>query len=198
LVTVFSGHDTPQGSTLTLLVARVLLVDHVQLALPAYDLAIVAALLDGCPYFHVLRFILLVPEDDPAPRKVIRAHLHSHFVTRKDPDVIHPHFPGNGGQDLVSILQLDLEHGVAESFQNDPVLFDERLFGHTFWVRKDSDSSRIGKIFLTDSKAFSRFRRDFRFPAGQRTANSAIIRPEIKRTTQCVHSPHGSNPHTKY
>ena len=61
----------PCGSTLALLEAGVLLVDHIQLAFPAYDLAIVAALLDGCPYFHVLLFflsLLLVPEDDPSPR----------------------------------------------------------------------------------------------------------------------------------
>jgi hypothetical protein len=37
---------------LTLLEARVLLVDYEQLALPAYDLAIGAALLDGCSNLH--------------------------------------------------------------------------------------------------------------------------------------------------
>jgi hypothetical protein len=43
--------------SLTLLESGVLFVDHVQPALPAYDLAIVAAFLDGCPYFHFLRFM---------------------------------------------------------------------------------------------------------------------------------------------
>ena len=43
--------------SLALLEAGILLVDDVQLAFPAYDLAIVAALLDGCPYFHVLYFM---------------------------------------------------------------------------------------------------------------------------------------------
>jgi hypothetical protein len=39
--------------TLALLKARILFVDHVQLALPTHDLAIGTALLDGCSDFHL-------------------------------------------------------------------------------------------------------------------------------------------------
>ena len=39
--------------TLTLLEAGILLVDHVQLALPSHNLTIGAAFLNGCANFHV-------------------------------------------------------------------------------------------------------------------------------------------------
>ena len=42
---------------LTLLEARVFLVDHEQLAFTTYDLAIGAALLNGCSNFHVSKLI---------------------------------------------------------------------------------------------------------------------------------------------
>ena len=126
-----------QRSTLTLLEAGVLLVDHVQLALATHDLAIRAALLDGRSDFHILCFAsavhaggvmndgLLVPEDDTPPRKVVGTHLHTHLVARKDSDVMHPHLAGNRGEDLMTVLQLDLEHRVAERFRDDSVLFDQ-------------------------------------------------------------------------
>jgi hypothetical protein len=41
-----------QDLTLTLLETRVLLVDHIQLALPSHDLTIGAAFLNGCTNFH--------------------------------------------------------------------------------------------------------------------------------------------------
>ena len=39
--------------TLTLFVTWVFLVDHIQLALATNDLAIGAALFDGCSYLHI-------------------------------------------------------------------------------------------------------------------------------------------------
>ena len=40
------------GLTLALLIAGVLLVDHVQSALAAHDLAVGATFFDRCSYFH--------------------------------------------------------------------------------------------------------------------------------------------------
>lgn len=34
---------------------------------------------------------------------------------------MHAHFPGDMGDDLVSVLQFDAEHGVAERFDNGAV-----------------------------------------------------------------------------
>jgi hypothetical protein len=42
----------------------------------------------------------------------------------------------------MTVLQFDFEHRVAEGFRDDAVLFDQCLFRHAFWVRKDSDSIR--------------------------------------------------------
>jgi hypothetical protein len=47
------------GSTLTLLEARILFVDDVQLAFATNDLAIDAAFLDGGSYFHNRFFLRL-------------------------------------------------------------------------------------------------------------------------------------------
>jgi hypothetical protein len=44
---------------LSLLVTRILFVDHVQLAFAAYDLAIFAALFDGCSYFHFFKLLAI-------------------------------------------------------------------------------------------------------------------------------------------
>ena len=48
-------YDGPTSS-LTLLEAGILLVDHIEPALPTDDLAIRTALLYGCPYFHISGF----------------------------------------------------------------------------------------------------------------------------------------------
>jgi len=45
---------------LTLLEARVLLVDHIQLAFPPHDLTIGAALFNGCTYFHDESFVFFI------------------------------------------------------------------------------------------------------------------------------------------
>jgi len=48
-------YDGPTSS-LTLLEAGILLVDHIEPAFAADDLAIRTALLYGCPYFHISGF----------------------------------------------------------------------------------------------------------------------------------------------
>jgi hypothetical protein len=37
------------------------------------------------------------------------------------------------------VFQLHFEHCVAQGFDNNSILFNECLFRHTFWVRKDSE-----------------------------------------------------------
>ncbi len=80
--------------------------------------------------------MLLVPEDDPSPCKVVRAHFHPHFIARQNADVVHAHFPGNSGQNLVVIFQFYLEHSIAERFYYGSVLFNECLFSHNFGSAK--------------------------------------------------------------
>jgi len=48
------GSRSGSRLSLPLLKAGILLVDDVQLALAAYNLAIRASFLDGCSYFHIL------------------------------------------------------------------------------------------------------------------------------------------------
>ena len=125
-------HKSPikNGLTLTLLVAWVFFVDDKQLALPANDLAIGAALLDGCSNFHVSGLIrwndesILVTVDDTAPAEVIRTHLHTHLVSREDTDVVHAHLAGNGRENLVPVLKPDTKHRVRQCLNDNAVLLD--------------------------------------------------------------------------
>ena len=125
-------HKSPikNGLPLTLLVTRVFLVDDEQFALPANDLAISAALLDGCSNFHVSGLILwmmnrlLVAVDDTAPAEVIRTHLHTHLIARENADIVHTHLTGNGRENLVPVLKPDTEHRVRQCLDNNAVLLD--------------------------------------------------------------------------
>jgi hypothetical protein len=103
--------------SLSLLEAGILFVDHVEFALPAYDLAINAAFFDGCSYFHFLKLLatglspfavqklfivmlipqkavaLFIPEYDPSPCQIIWRHFNPNFIPRQNADVVHSHFP---------------------------------------------------------------------------------------------------------
>src|SRR3954470_17721135 len=61
---------------------------------------------------------LLVPVHDPPARQVVRRELHEDTVARKDPDVVHPHLPGDVRQDLVSVLERHPEHGVGQGLRD--------------------------------------------------------------------------------
>ena len=76
--------------SLTHLELRVLLADHVKTALTTNDLAILAALLDGCFDFHNNE-ILFVSERYSSLRQIIRRNLHLDFVSEKDVDKVHSH-----------------------------------------------------------------------------------------------------------
>src|SRR5947207_84862 len=107
-------------STLTLLVARVL-TDDANRPVPADDLALLAHLLDGRTYLHALLACLLVPVGDATPAQVVRSELDLHTVARQDPDVVHPHLPGDVREHLVPVLELDTEHGVRERLDHRPL-----------------------------------------------------------------------------
>ena len=144
---------------LPLLETGVLLVDNIKLPLSPHDLAIGAALLNGCTNFHDELFVffigimqsasprvmmsylsfLFISEYDPSSCQVVGAHLYPNLIPRQDPYVIHPHFPRDGGQYFMTIFQLNLEHRIGQGFQNDAILFNECLFRHTVF-----GSAKIG------------------------------------------------------
>ena len=118
---------TYQGSALALLVARVL-ADHHDATVATNHLALVADLLNaGLNLHRCPADSSLVPVDNASPGQVVGRKLYDHAVIRKDPDVVHPHLPGDVGKDLVSVVQLDPEHGVRKrlddrAFQLDRVV----------------------------------------------------------------------------
>jgi hypothetical protein len=95
--------------SLALFEAGILLVDDKQLAFSLHDLAINAAFFNGSSNFHCLFFYLVpasafrishpafsfklfITENDPSPAQIVRTHFNPHFITRQNPDVVHPHF----------------------------------------------------------------------------------------------------------
>jgi hypothetical protein len=96
---------------------------------------------------------LFIPENDPAPGKVIQTQFHPNPVTGKNADVIHPHLSGDRSQYLMTILQFHLEHGITQRFRDNTILLDQLLFSHTFWVRKDNKGEMSSQIFVSTFSA---------------------------------------------
>lgn len=69
-------------------------------------------------------FLLFIPENDPSPCQVVRAHFNPNLIARQNTDVMHPHLSGNGCQNFVAILQFHLKHGVTKRLDNGSVLFN--------------------------------------------------------------------------
>jgi len=90
----------------------------------------------------MLSVSLFITENDPSPAQIVWTHFNPYFITRKDPYVVHSHFTGNSRQNFVSVLEFYPEHGVTERFNDDTILFNEILFSHTFWGRKDRSKIR--------------------------------------------------------
>ena len=78
--------------TLAHLELGVLLADDVETAFAPHYLAIVAALLDGCLYFHIACF-LFVSERYPSLGQIIRRDFNLDSVAQKDVDKVHTHLP---------------------------------------------------------------------------------------------------------
>src|SRR5271154_4498925 len=99
---------------LPLLVTRVV-ADHPDHAAAPDDLALFADRLHARPNLHLNpRPYLLVPIGDPTPVEVVRSDLDLHLVPRQNSDAVHPHLPRAVRQYLVSVLQLDAEHGIGQ------------------------------------------------------------------------------------
>jgi len=71
--------------------------------------------------------VFAAPGDAPAGQ-IVRGELHGDPVTRQNPDEVHPEFPRNRCEYLVTVLQLYLEHRVRERIRNDTFYFNNVLF----------------------------------------------------------------------
>src|SRR3954467_5512733 len=69
-------------------------------------------------------FWLLVPVDDATAGQVVGRQLHHDTVFRKDADVVLPHLAADVRQDLVTVGELDAEHGVRQRLYNAPLDLD--------------------------------------------------------------------------
>src|SRR5881392_4114906 len=67
---------------------------------------------------------LLVPVDDPTTGQVVGGKLHHHAVLGEDPDVVLAHLAADMGEYLVSVGQLDPEHGVGKGLHNGALHLD--------------------------------------------------------------------------
>src|SRR5437868_6822390 len=76
------------------------------------------------------RLGLLVPVDDPTSREVVRRELHHDAVLGEDPDVVLAHLAADVGENLVSVGQLDPEHGVRKGLHDGALHLD-----HAFLLR---------------------------------------------------------------
>src|SRR3954453_7355158 len=70
---------------------------------------------------------LLVPIGDSTSAEVVPCGLNLDAVSGQDADVVHAHLPGDVGQHLVAVLELDPEHGVRQRLDHRP-LEDDRVF----------------------------------------------------------------------
>src|SRR5262245_48461976 len=113
--------------TLALLVARVL-ADDAHRAVAADHLALLTHLLDRRTDLHVILW-LLVAVGHATPAEVVRSELDLHLVAGEDPDVVHPHLPGDVREDLVAVFELDTEHGVGERLDDRPLDEDRVVLG---------------------------------------------------------------------
>ena len=84
--------------------------------------------------------ILPLPEAirDPPAGQVIRTELHQHTVTEQDADVVHLHSPGDMRQNVVTVREFHLEHGVRQRVLDDALDLDDfflllRRSGLSFW-----------------------------------------------------------------
>src|SRR6478736_8719128 len=75
-------------------------------------------------------FSLLGAERDPRLGQIVGRELHGHLVAGKDPDVVHPHLPGDVPEDDVPVFQLHPEHRVGEGLHDLPLHLDRLFLRH--------------------------------------------------------------------
>ena len=73
-------------------------------------------LTDGRTFIE--RSLSLVAVGDATPAQVVRRELDLDPVSGQDPDVVHPHLPGDVSEHLVPVLEFDPEHGVGQRFDD--------------------------------------------------------------------------------
>src|SRR5215211_1417932 len=72
---------------------------------------------------------LLVAIGDAASSEVVGGELHLDPIPGKDPDVVHPHLPGDVSEYVVTVFELHPEHGVWQRFDDGPLQYDRVFFG---------------------------------------------------------------------
>src|SRR5580765_7790024 len=75
-------------------------------------------------------FSLLRAEGDPRLRQIVGGELDGHLVAGQDPDVVHPHLPGDVPEHHVAVLQLHPEHRIGEGFDDLPLHLDSLFLRH--------------------------------------------------------------------
>src|SRR5919108_5207290 len=83
----------------------------------------------AAPHSAVLRSTQ--PPDDACLVQIVWRHFHSHAVACRDTDPTFAHFPGDGRQNGMFVIQLDAEHRSGEHRLDAAFHFD-MLFAHFF------------------------------------------------------------------
>lgn len=73
---------------------------------------------------------LLVSIGDTTTCEVVRRHLYLDFVSWQYADEVHTHLARYMCCDDMSVLELYLEHGIAQCLKDDSILFNSSLFCH--------------------------------------------------------------------
>ena len=61
------------------------------------------------------------PPNDPRLVEVVRGHFHFHAVADDEADKTFAHFAGDGGEDLVLVVEFDPEHRARQHGQYTPL-----------------------------------------------------------------------------
>src|SRR5262245_7249991 len=121
---------------------------------------------------------LLVAVRDAAAAEVVGRELDLHAVAGQDPDVVHPHLPGDVSEHLVPVLELDTEHRVRQRLHHRPLHEDRVVLGlgdrrhlPRIWraerARELTGADRSG--YSVERRCSNRTNRTFAAPAPART-----------------------------
>lgn len=92
---------------------------------------------------------LLVPVGDTTSTEVIWGQLNLNPVTRKDPDVVHPHLSGDMGQHGVAVFEFHAKHGVGKRFDH----FALKNNGIFFGLRQRPDLRLYSRPWTAQGRA---------------------------------------------
>src|SRR5450432_4014739 len=133
------------------------LANHHDAAVATNHLALVTDLLDARFDLHCCPSMerLLVAVDDAAAGEVVRAELDDDPVTGQDADVVHAHLAADMSEHLVTVRQLDPEHGVRERLDDLALDLDGPVFLRHI-LRVPSTWSALVGMFFSDNWARAR------------------------------------------